>query len=227
MAVFAISDLHLSGTVNKPMNIFGDEWDNHWKRIRSNWFTRVTDKDIVLIPGDISWAMKLDDAIIDLKSIGELPGQKVMIRGNHDYWWSSISKVREALPKSTFAIQNDSLCLNNYTICGSRGWINPGTRTFDDHDQKIYEREVSRLRLSLDSAPSNENLIVLIHYPPFDDHGGETKIVKVLDEYKPLHVVYGHLHGEGTKYGFEGMYNNTYYHLVSCDYLGFELKQIV
>ena len=226
-SIFAISDLHLSCAADKPMDIFGKQWENHWERIQQDWTERVSCDDIVLIPGDISWAIKLSDARIDLDSIGELPGKKILIKGNHDYWWSSISKVRNTLPSSMHVLQNDSIKESGFTFCGTRGWINPGMKDFSQQDAKIYNREIQRLRLSLDSAASYENLIVLLHYPPFDEKGRPAEMVHTLVEYKPAHVVYGHLHGEGCRTAFEGEYESTEYHLVSCDYLDFRLKQIV
>lgn len=233
ISIFAIGDLHLSGAKDKPMDIFGAHWKNHWERIRMDWEGQViSDQDIILIPGDISWAMKLTDAEIDIDSIGSLPGRKIMIKGNHDYWWSSISKVRSALPPSMYALQNDSLNLSGFTFCGTRGWNNPGAKDFTQQDARVYNRELQRLKLSLDSAVKDNgaegsNLIALLHYPPFDDKGQATEMVQILSQYKPAHVVYGHLHDEGTKYGFEGMYEDTEYHLVSCDYLNFRLKKII
>jgi predicted phosphohydrolase len=232
MAIYAIGDLHLSGSANKPMDIFGSHWSDHWNRIREDWSARVRPEDIVLIPGDISWAMQLEDARIDLDSIGSLPGTKIMIRGNHDYWWSSLSKVKRILPPSVHVLQNNSLTLDGYTFCGTRGWINPGMKDFGEHDAKIYNRELQRLKLSLDHGVTNSksfesSLIVLLHYPPFDDRGQATEVVNLLEQYKPSHVVYGHLHGEGAKYAFEGKYNDTMYYLVSCDYLNFKLKKII
>lgn len=251
------------------MDVFGSKWTDHWNRIREDWIARVSPEDIVLIPGDISWAMQLEDARVDLDSIGSLPGKKVMIRGNHDYWWSSLSKVKSILPSSVQVLQNNSLVLDGYTFCGTRGWINPGMKDFGVHDAKIFSRELQRLKLSLDSAVSSPadsstnkaagdagsagsppalpdkeiplgtesveagsgdvraDLIVLLHYPPFDDKGQAAEVVKLLEQYKPSHVVYGHLHGEGTRYAFEGMYDGTMYHLVSCDHLDFRLKQIL
>ncbi|MGI6538168.1 MAG: metallophosphoesterase [Caldicoprobacterales bacterium] len=232
-SVFAIADLHLSGAVDKPMYIFGDKWKEHWNRIKDDWAARVTDRDIVLIPGDISWAMRLPEAKPDLDAIGSLPGKKIMIKGNHDYWWSSLSKVRNMLMPSACVIQNDSIELSGFTFCGTRGWVNPGMKDFTAQDAKIYNREVVRLQLSLESTgyeeseSTNDRLIVLLHFPPFDDKGHETDLVKLLSRYKPAHVVYGHLHGEGAKNAFEGVYQGSEYHLVSCDYLDFKLKKII
>jgi predicted phosphohydrolase len=176
-------------------------------------------------------------AKIDLDDIAILPGRKILIKGNHDYWWSSVSKVRSILPPSIKVIQNDSIQESAYTFCGTRGWINPGMKDFTQQDAKVYNREVQRLKLSLDSAQlslmSEEaekddiTLIVLLHYPPFDEKGQPTEIVNTLTQCKPAHVVYGHLHGEGSRIAFEGEYEGTKYHLVSCDYLNFQLKQIV
>jgi predicted phosphohydrolase len=176
--------------------------------------------------------MKLADAEIDLDSIGSLPGRKIMIKGNHDYWWSSLSKVRSLLPPSVHVLQNDSLSMSGFTFCGTRGWNNPGMKDFTQQDAKVYNREVQRLELSLESAVKDEgdhssNLIVMLHYPPFDDKGQPTEMVHILSRYKPAHVVYGHLHDEGTRYAFEGIYEETEYHLVSCDYLDFRLKKII
>jgi len=227
MRVFAISDLHLSGAVSKPMSIFGSCWEDHWGKIQADWTASVSNEDIVLISGDISWAMTLDEAGVDLKAICELPGRKIFIRGNHDYWWSSISKVRGILPDTAYAIQNDSVLLNGWAFCGTRGWPPPGSRDFDEHDQKIYSRELQRLKLSLDSIREMENIIVLLHYPPFDDKGRETPITELLAAYKPRHVVFGHLHGESVKSAVEGEFNGISYHLTSCDYLNFKLKQIL
>ena len=232
ISIYAIGDLHLSGALNKPMDIFGRHWEDHWEKIKQDWVERVSPQDIVLIPGDISWAMQLSDAEVDLGSIGSLPGRKIMIRGNHDYWWASVSKIRSILPPDMYVLQNDSIVLDGFSFCGTRGWINPGMKDFSEQDAKIYRRELIRLKMSLDSAVTAEhepdgNIIVLLHYPPFDDKGNSTEMVNLLSRYRPKHVVYGHLHGEGSRNAFEGIYDGTEYHLVSCDYLKFRLKKIV
>lgn len=221
MRIFSISDLHLPGNADKPMDIFGAQWENHWDKIKSNWREMVDEEDCVLIPGDISWAMKLEDAIGDLEEIGQLPGSKIIIRGNHDFWWSSISKVRRALPQSIYALQNDSIKIGKVAFCGTRGWTAPGSKDFTDHDQKIFNREVNRLRLSLESAKEAEYIIVLLHYPPFDDKGEPTELCKLMEQYPVKHVVYGHLHGEASKRRVEGEIEGIQYHLTSCDFLNF------
>lgn len=226
MKIFAISDLHLSGHTPKPMDIFGEHWEGHWDRIRSNWNQKVTEEDIVLIPGDISWAMKLDEAIVDLDEIGELPGKKIMIRGNHDYWWSSISRVREAVDPSIFPLQNDSIKYGGIWFCGTRGWQAPGLREYSDHDMKIFNRELMRLELSLKSVEDQDPIVVLLHYPPFNDQGETTELIELMKSYNVGHVVFGHLHGDSLKNVIEGYIEGMNFHLVSCDYLDFDLKEI-
>ena len=198
-------------------------------KIKSNWIRLVNEDDCVLIPGDISWAMKLDDAIDDLNQIGELPGRKIIIRGNHDYWWSSISRVRRVLPLSMYALQNDSIQLEGIGFCGSRGWIAPGSRDYTAHDQKIFNRELNRMKLSLESVKGKgaEEIIVLLHYPPFDDKGQPTEMNELLRSYPVSHVVYGHLHGEPYNGVVEGEIDGINYHLTSCDYLNFIPKIIL
>ncbi len=228
MHIFAIGDLHLSGAIPKPMSIFGNRWEDHWEKIKRDWQDRVGPEDIVLVPGDISWAMTLEQAEVDLSQIALLPGRKILIRGNHDYWWSSISKVRRILPSSISVLQNDHLYMDEFVFCGTRGWQAPGTKNSTEHDQKIYARELIRLKLSLESIQVHKDrLIVLLHYPPFDEKGRDTPITELLRIYKPMHVVFGHLHGESAQGAIEGVLNDTHYHLTSCDYLDFTLKAIL
>ena len=125
MAIYAIADLHLPGGDIKPMDVFGAHWAGHFEKISEDWRARVKPEDVVLLPGDISWAMALTDARQDLEAIGALPGSKVLLRGNHDYWWSGIGRVRDILPPDMYAVQNDCLCLNDTLICGTRGWLLP------------------------------------------------------------------------------------------------------
>lgn len=226
MKIFAISDLHLSGHTPKPMSVFGNHWEGHWDKIRSNWTERVKEEDVVLIPGDISWAMKLDEAIVDLNEIGELPGKKIMIRGNHDYWWSSISRVRQVVDPSIFPLQNDSIKYGGMWFCGTRGWQTPGAREYSDHDRKIFNRELMRLELSLKSVKDEDPIVVLLHYPPFNDRGETTEFIEIMKSYRVKHVVFGHLHGESLKNVIEGHIEGMDFHLVSCDYLNFDLKEI-
>jgi len=227
MAIYAVSDLHLPGGQEKPMDIFGDHWTDHWGQISADWQSKVGPEDWVLIAGDISWGMALEDAVPDLARIDEMPGRKVIIRGNHDYWWDTIAKVRRALPPSIMAIQNDYVEAEGFALCGTRGWSVPGSREFGEHDRKIYERECIRLELSLQSAPAGMPIIVIIHYPPYNDPREQTGFTELMRRYPVRDVIFGHLHGESLRHVREGRYGGVRYHLTSCDYLGFGLKKIV
>jgi predicted phosphohydrolase len=226
MKVFAIGDLHLSGAVDKPMDVFGVAWDKHFLRIQTYWRERVATEDVVLIPGDISWAMHLDEAKPDLEFIANLPGEKILVRGNHDYWWNSLSKVRAALPPTIRALQNDSIRFDGVSIAGSRGWSCPGTSGFTASDEKIYERELIRLELSLKSLPQSGLRIAMLHYPPFDERQRDSGFTALLEKYGVQIVVYGHLHGKSGRDAFCGMRNGVRYELVACDYLDFAPKLI-
>ena len=225
MKVFAIGDLHLSGADPKPMDIFGSHWGNHFERIREDWLQRVSQEDLVLIPGDISWAMKLEDAVVDLDSIGALPVQKVLTRGNHDYWWKSPTKIRARLLPGTYVLQNDSIQFGGVTVCGSRGWVSPGGLGYKQEDEKIYQREVLRMGLSLQAAkkPPDGKLVVMIHYPPFNERQEPSGFVELFEQYGVDLVVYGHLHGKSCRSAFEGRLGSVEYRLTSCDHLGFKL----
>ena len=222
MKIFAIGDLHLPGGDNKPMDVFGAHWEGHFLRIAKDWQEKVGWDDLVLIPGDISWAMQLVPALEDLKMIGALPGKKVIMRGNHDYWWCGIQRLREVLPENMFAIQNDAMRFGDTVVCGSRGWTLPGG---SPEDEKIYNRELIRLELSLQSARKlgGSRLVVMMHYPPLGDGGASTKISQLLASYQPDDVVYGHLHGASLRGAVTGVYDGVRYHCVSCDGLKFRL----
>jgi predicted phosphohydrolase len=227
MAIFAIGDLHLGQAVNKPMDIFGSDWENHPERIAQAWRQMIDSEDVVLLPGDLSWAMTLDEAKPDLEWIGQLPGYKLLIRGNHDYWWNGISKVRAALPQKCWAIQNDAVALAGYAFCGTRGWVLPSHPKFTDHDLVIYRREGERLRLSLEQAEKyGLPKIVAMHYPPCSSEGEDTLFTQLLEKYSVQVCVYGHLHGPSHRFAFEGTRGGVTYRLVSADYLAFRPLQI-
>lgn len=227
MRLFAIGDLHLSHSSDKPMSVFGPNWENHAQRIRQAWCERVRPEDAVLIPGDISWAMQLSEAGPDLEYIGSLPGLKVLMRGNHDYWWNSLAKVRSALPEGVYALQNDIVELEGAVIAGSRGWMCPGSAGFDgEHDRKIYDREVMRLELSLSRAPKGARIIGMLHYPPFNEKRQPSGFTELFEKYGAETVVYGHLHGRSCRNAFEGVRNGVEYLLCSADYLDFTPKLI-
>lgn len=227
--VFAIGDLHLSGAANKPMNVFGQRWERHFDRIGEAWRALVNPGDIVLIPGDISWATTPMEAIVDLRSIGALPGTKVLLRGNHDHWWGSISKVRKMLPDGMFALQNDTIRFGSLVICGTRGWNCPGREAYnEERDRKYYEREVTRLSLSLSDYRRlpGDTLIAMMHFPPFNDRLDPTGFTGLLEGAGVDMVVYGHIHDRACKAAFEGTLRRVIYHLVSCDHLNFKPRLI-
>lgn len=230
MKVFAISDLHLSINSNKPMNIFGPVWENYLNKIEQSWNKLVSDDDVVLISGDISWAMKLNDAIPDLNYISQFKGKKIILRGNHDYWWSSISGVRSVLKPNMFAIQNDAIKIGDTIFCGTRGWTVPETTHKTPDDEKIYNREVIRLGLSLQDAKrlqqNNEKIIVMMHYPPFNSKMEDNEFTNLIEQYGVKTVVYGHLHSYDKKQKLIVYKNNVKYYLTSCDLIGNELIEI-
>ena len=225
MAVFAIADLHLPAR-QKPMDVFGDHWRDHFQRIRQDWLNRVDDGDAVLLPGDLSWAMRLEDALEDLRCIGQLPGRKLLMRGNHDYWWSSIGRVRRALPGGMFALQNDSLRLDGRLYAGTRGWTLPGPEVPED-DLRIYRRERMRLELSLAHARRADAaapITVMMHFPPLTED--EPGFSDILEAYGVEDCVYGHLHGPAIYGAVRGERRGVRYHQVSCDGLDFKLYKL-
>ena len=207
------------------MDIFGSHWRGHADKMREAWDRLVAPEDVVLCPGDLSWAMKLEEAKLDLDWIGDRPGLKILCRGNHDYWWSSISKVRAALPKSCIALQNDAYDLGPVVVAGSRCWSSPGALDYTEQDQKIYERECLRLKMSLEAAQklaAERPIIAAVHYPPLTANHGPTGFSQLLEEFGVCLCVYGHLHGERShRTAVQGMVNGIEYKMLSCDYLNF------
>ncbi len=221
MNIYSLSDLHLSFNCLKPMNIFGSVWDNYLDEVKSEC-DKLGDEDILLIAGDISWAMTLDEAKPDLDFIGSIKGKKVLIRGNHDYWWKSISAVRGILPSGVYAIQNDCLRIGNILITGSRGWGTPEVGcTLTKEDRKIYDREIVRFGIGLEAASKQradgDKLIVMSHYPPFNSTMSPTPFTELFCRYNVDAVVYGHLHGAGVKLCKKVTVGGIPYFLTSCD----------
>ncbi len=227
--VYAIGDLHLSLSVpNKAMDVFGAHWKDHTERIREAWQDTVAEDDLVLIPGDISWAMYLSDAVADLAFIGELKGTKLILRGNHDYWWQSVTKVRAALPKNMYALQNDVFRFGDLLVCGTRGWTIPQSSHFKESaDRKLFERELIRLDLSLSKVPKDAPSIGMLHFPPFSETGEKSTFAERFSAAGVKNVVYGHLHGASHRSAFAGECDGVFYHFVSADYLDFVPKQIL
>lgn len=229
MSLYAIGDLHFSTAVNKPMGIFGDNWEGHENKIINYWKTNISEEDTVLILGDTSWAINLEQAKEDLDIINNLPGKKIFIKGNHDYWWTTVTNLNKLYENMNF-LQTNFYEYKDYAICGGRGWMCPNDVKFDDKDEKIYIREENRIRLSLESArkKGHENFIVITHYPPTNDKLEESIFTQLYEEYNVKKVIYGHLHGkESFKMGLRGMRNGVEYILASCDFIDFKLIKVL
>lgn len=227
MKIFAIGDLHLSfgETVEKPMDIFGGEWVGHAEKLYKNWLETVSGEDVVIVCGDVSWGLRLEEAMADLNWVHELPGKKVFFKGNHDLWWQSAGKLNKLYEDGTMNFMQCKAYIpegEKIAICGSRGWICPGTEGFSEHDRKIYDREVARLRLSLEEARTQgiDRIIGVLHYPPTNDKHQPSDFTRLMEEYGVKTCVYGHLHGKDAfPNGMKGIYNGVEYRLVSLDYL--------
>ncbi len=232
MKIFAIGDLHLSTAVNKPMDIFGPGWDNHFERIEADWKNKVGEDDLVLIPGDISWGMRPVEAKPDIDLICKLPGKKIFTRGNHDYWWQSITAVRALLGENHYALQNDAVKIGGAVICGTRGWAVPEVagKFKDAENEKIFKREVIRLEMALVAAnklkEEGDKVIVMIHYPPFNAKMLPSDFTRLCEKYQADFVVYGHLHGKNCRAKLHLIQNEIEYFLTSCDQVNCELVEI-
>lgn len=229
MKIFAISDLHLSLSEDKPMDVFGGVWENYLQTITQDWKQKVSDDDVVIMAGDLSWAMRMDQFEKDLKFFDDLPGKKIIVRGNHDYWWSSFSKVKQALPQNFFALQNNAIKIGNYVFCGTRGWGLPDDE-FTDDDKKIYAREQIRLDLAIKDAQriltEQDKLVVIMHYPPYNFKSYDNDFMKLLIAAKPHAVVFGHIHKSKGKYRIVECIEGSKYYLTSCDLLENRLIEI-
>jgi len=232
MAIWAIADLHLSlGVPSKTMEIFGPQWSRYIERMRDHWVHYVQQDDLVLIAGDISWAMRLEEALPDLQWIESLPGTKAMIRGNHDYWWSSPTKVRSILPPSLHIIQHDAWEWQGYSIGGTRLWDTEEYHystpcTPDPEREKIYARELLRLEMSL-KAMSSAHKLVMTHYPPLGTDLKPSRVSKLLTQYGVTDCVFGHMHGLDAAQNYFGTCEGVRYHLTASDYLSFVPKRIL
>ncbi len=229
MRRFAISDLHLSLAKPKAMDIFGDNWRGHWEKIARDWQSRVGPEDAVLIAGDISWAMNYEEFAPDLAAVKAMPGKKLFIKGNHDYWHGSLNKTRQLMGEDCLFLQNDAALLGEVAVAGGRGWKQPGDAGFTEEDAKIYKRELIRARLSLDCAKKlGGDILFMTHYPPFQGNRQPTEYTALMEEYGVRTVVYGHIHGQGpgrAPYSDFSM-NGVEYLLTSCDYLDFQLREL-
>ena len=222
MSLFAIADLHLSFGTDKPMDVFKG-WDNYVERLEENWRKLVGPDDTVVIPGDISWAMSLQEAKEDFAFLHALPGKKLVGKGNHDYWWCTKRKMDTFLAECGFAsieiLFNNAFAVDGVAVCGTRGWFFDAAKT---EDRKILLREAGRLRLSIEEAKKTGLMpVVFLHYPPL--YGDEVceEIMEVLREHEIRRVYYGHIHGPGSRRAVTGAYGGMDFRLISCDYLGF------
>lgn len=227
MSLFAIGDLHLSFGTNKPMDIFSG-WNDYLKKLEYNWDYLVKENDTVVIVGDVSWAMDLEQAQADFDYINKLKGNKIILKGNHDYWFSTKKKVDDFLEKNNFntikMLFNNSFEYENYCICGTRGWVNEKGQSADN---KIIYREAGRLEISIkDGLKLNKQPLVFLHYPPIFNNEYCYEILEVLKKYDIKKVYYGHIHGSGHKFAPNGIRDGIEYMLVSCDYTQFNPVRI-
>lgn len=228
MSIYAISDLHLSYNTDKPMDIFG--WKNYENKIKENWNSKVKESDLVILGGDFSWSMDLKDTYKDFEFIHKLPGKKILIKGNHDYWWGTLTKMKKYINEIGFNdinfLYNNSYEFEGKIICGTRGW---NFTDLQEDDEKIYNREIQRLKLSLEDAVKkygkDKEIIVCLHYPPLKTNE-ISDFVRVMEEYNVTKCIYGHLHGPAHKFIVEKNIDNIQYIMTSCDYTNFDLVKL-
>lgn len=224
MALFSISDLHLSFGTDKPMDIFGERWKNYEDKLQKYWNDVVSDEDTVIVNGDNSWATYLEDTYEDFNFINRLKGRKIILKGNHDYWWTTLNKHNKWCVENGFDtlnfLHNNCYLYKNVGICGTRGWQ---LTAKDADDLKVYNRELERLEnsLKLASAENPEFIVAALHYPP------DGEFEKVMESYNVRYCLFGHLHSAGFADYTDYEKNGIEYRLVSCDYLGFKPYQIM
>lgn len=230
LSIYAISDLHLALGTNKPMDIFGESWNNHLTKIELDWKSKAKVDDVILLPGDLSWAMNIKETYLDFKYLNNLPGKKILLKGNHDYWWTTVTSMKRYMLENKFEninfLYNNSYQYEDYIICGTRGWNN----TESTEDEKIYKREQQRLKLSIEDGirkyGRERKIIVCMHYPPFNKIQCEEGFIKIMKQYNVAQCVYGHLHGSSQNEAKEGNIDGIDFKLVSCDYTDFKLIKL-
>ncbi len=234
MSIFAVADLHLSMApgIDKPMDIYGPRWHEHTARLERSWRDLVCDEDTVIVAGDISWGLKLEDAKYDLDWIDSLPGHKVFLKGNHDLWWSGITKLNNMYDSITF-LQNDCYEAEGVVICGTRGWLTPDNDDFTTEDEKIYKRELLRLKSSLEAGKacmekcSGKEMLGIMHFPPVSKATAFSGFQQLFEDYGVKRVLYGHIHGEdGFRNIIRGSHHGVMYELISLDYLNCTLLEV-
>lgn len=225
MALYTIADLHLPLGIDKPMDIFGKAWENYVERLADNWQSVVSKDDTVVLAGDFSWATYIEQSEKDFEYLSKLNGKKILLKGNHDYWWTTMNKMCEFVEKNNFGdinfLQNNSFIYKDIAICGTRGWIHPAWDNFSSEDRKIFDREVLRLELSLNEAKDSKEIYVFTHYPPMSIALESNPFVEMMKKYNVTKCIYGHLHSASHRNAVEGVIDGIEYKLVSGDYLGF------
>lgn len=222
--LFALADLHLSGTGDKPMDRFGELWSGHAARMAENWDRLVEPVDWVLLPGDLSWGRNLEQAACDLAWIGERPGRKLLLRGNHDSWWGGAAGVRAALPPGCSILHNDAFRIGEWVVLGSRGWLSPDDPKATDSDRRVFERELHRLDLSIRDAArfgGKPRRLAMLHFPPWLSGREPTDVVRRIAAARVSLCVYGHLHGDDHALAVRGSHGGIVYHFVAADAVGF------
>ena len=234
MSIYVIGDLHLSFNTQKPMDIFGENWTGHEEKIKRDWLQKVKDEDLVVLPGDFSWETYLENTKKDFEYLNSLPGKKILLKGNHDYWWTTITSMRKFLKENNFEnidfLYNNSYEFEDKILCGTRGW----SITDEETNEKLINRELIRLELSLQDGVNKygteKEIIVFMHYPPITKAkiitGQEAKFVELMRKYKVKRCFYGHLHGISISDAVEGNIEGIELKLVSADGLDFELLKI-
>ena len=228
MALYTIGDLHLSLSKEKPMDIFGSIWKNYTDKLREG-FSRLREEDVTVLCGDLSWAMDLEESAADFLFINSLPGRKLILKGNHDYWWTTVSKMRRFFEEKGFdtidILYNNAYDYEGVALCGTRGWFYEEEKG-DAHDQKIMRREIMRLEASLEAGGAREKLVFL-HYPPLFQSYRCEEILALLDRHRVPLCCYGHIHGKGCAYATNGRQGGTEFRLVSADHVNFTPVQIL
>lgn len=224
MSIYVIGDLHLSFSTEKPMDIFGFNWENHAEKIKQNWINKIKDEDTIILPGDFSWATYLEDTYKDFEFLNDLPGRKILSKGNHDYWWTTRTSMRKYIKENHFEtidfLYNNAYCVEGTIIVGTRGW-----NITDTQNQKIMDREVNRLELSikdgLQKFGEDKPIYVFLHYPPITKEIRNSGFWNLMKRYEVKKCFYGHLHGASHQEAVEGKIDGIHLRLISSDYLDF------
>ena len=230
MAIYVIADLHLSFSQDKPMSIFGENWEGHSEKIKNNWISKVKPEDTVVLPGDFSWAMYLQDTYKDFEYLNSLPGKKLLLKGNHDYWWTTVTNMRNFLEENKFKnidfIYNNSYLVENKILTGTRGWNLLDT----ENSSKMIKKESIRLQLAIEDGikkyGDDKEIIVFMHYPPISNTNKKSDFLKILKQYDIKRCYYGHLHGKSHQDAVEGIVDGIEFKLISADYLNFDVIKV-